>query len=59
MRVGWTDNAQSGTKVASMKWIEDEGAIITVERDSAGSESLLVNAAMHGPGRGWLVDLIL
>ena len=59
MRVGWTDNAQSGTKVASMKWIEDEGAIITVERDSAGSESLLVNAAMHGLGRGWLVDLIL
>ena len=42
-----------------MKKIQDNGATITVERDSAGSESLLVNAAMHGPGRGWLVDLIL
>lgn len=59
MRVGWTDNEQSQTKVASMKRIQDKGAIITVEKDSAGSESLLVNAAMHGPGRGWLVDFIL
>jgi hypothetical protein len=59
MRVGWTDNEQSQTKVPSLKRIQDEGAIITVEKDSAGSESLLVNAAMHGPGRGWLVDLML
>ena len=41
----------------SVKVLEEDGIVLEATKEVKGKQSLLVNAAMNGPGTGWLVDL--
>ncbi|EDU50963.1 Ser Thr protein phosphatase family protein [Pyrenophora tritici-repentis] len=56
LRVSWADSEKDKSQCVSMERVQDNGAVV---EQSTRSESLLVNAAMDGPGKGWLVDLAL
>ncbi|KAE8859390.1 hypothetical protein P3342_010930 [Pyrenophora teres f. teres] len=59
LRVSWADSEKGKNQCASMEKIQDNGTVVEQSMDISRSESLLVNAAMDGPGKGWLVDLAL
>ena len=42
-----------------MNRVQDNSAMIKLEKETVGCESLLVNTAMHGLGSGWVVDLVM
>jgi len=59
LRVGWTGSENDKNKCASMEKVQDNGTVVEQSMDIANNESLLVNAAMYGPRKAWLVDLAL
>ena len=59
LRVNWTGSENDKSKCATMEKVQDNETVVEQSMDVTNSESLLVNAAMYGPGKGWLVDLAL
>jgi Icc-related predicted phosphoesterase len=55
MRVVWEDG--DGGEAGMVDGLADSGDALRVDLEGAGIDSLLVNAAMHGENKGWLVNM--
>jgi Icc-related predicted phosphoesterase len=55
MRLGW--NSGEGLELETIEGLANNGCALSVGLEGAGRDSLLVNAAMHGEGKGWFVDM--